>query len=140
MLEEDENAGAGHYLGVSREPIVCLLVGTSGAVMLVAGATNVAAARAIAQRRPGRRQQRLRPAVSGAGLWHARRLTAGCRWDDEGVTNRHLTAIVAARLSACSAPAPRRALPFAMLAFALAGVGNGLFLRHRARADAAPDP
>jgi MFS family permease len=125
--------------GLLREPIVRSLVATSGAVMLVAGATNVAEL-VIAQRDLGVGSTGFALLVSAFGcgmlagsLLGARddtaprdSLTARGR-DDEGVTRRYLTAIALLGLGLLGTGAAP-ALPLAMVSFALAGVGNGLFL------------
>jgi hypothetical protein len=111
--------------GLLREPIVRSLVGTSGAVMLVAGATNVAEL-VITQRDLGVGNTGFALLVSafGCGML-AGSLLAGR--DDAFVTRRYLIAIALLGLGLLGTGAAP-ALPFAMVAFALAGVGNGLFL------------
>src|SRR4051794_6191602 len=125
--------------GLLREPVIRSLVATSGAVMLVAGATNVAEL-VIAQRDLGAGSTGFALLVSAFGcgmlagsLLGARddtaprdSLTAPGR-DGDDVTRRYLTAIALLGLGLLGTGAAP-ALPFAMLAFALAGVGNGLFL------------
>jgi MFS family permease len=111
--------------GLLREPIARSLVGTSGAVMLVAGATNVAEL-VIAQRDLGVGSTGFALLVSAFGCGMLAGSLLGGR-DDEGVTRRYLTAIALLGLGLLGTGAAP-ALPFAMLAFALAGVGNGLFL------------
>jgi MFS family permease len=134
----DETTSIG-VRGLLREPIVRSLVATSGAVMLVAGATNVAEL-VIAQRELGVGSTGFALLVSAFGcgmlagsLLGARddtaprdSLTARAR-DNDGVTRRYLSAIALLGLGLLGTGAAP-ALPFAMLAFALAGVGNGLFL------------
>jgi MFS family permease len=111
--------------GLLREPIVRSLVGTSGAVMLVAGATNVAEL-VIAQRDLGVGSTGFALLVSAFGCGMLAGSLLGGR-DDEGVTRRYLTAIALLGLGLVGTGAAP-ALPLAMVAFALAGVGNGLFL------------
>ncbi len=121
---DDENTAIG-LRGLLREPIVRSLVGTSGAVMLVAGATNVAEL-VMTQRELGVGSTGFALLVSAFGCGMLAGSLLGGR-DDEGVTRRYLTAIAllgVGLLGTGAAPA----LPPAMLAFALAGVGNGLFL------------
>ncbi len=135
---DDETTSIG-LRGLLREPIVRSLVGTSGAVMLVAGATNVAEL-VITQRELGVGSTGFALLVSafGCGML-AGSLLAGraatspparlgipCRRDD-GVTRRYLNAIALLGLGLLGTGAAPT-LPLAMLAFALAGIGNGLFL------------
>jgi MFS family permease len=121
-------AGADTQIGVRgllREPIVRSLVGTSGAVMLVAGATNVAEL-VIAQRDLGVGSTGFALLVSAFGCGMLAGSILGGR-DDASVTRRYLSAIAllaVGLLGTGAAPV----LPLAMLSFALAGVGNGLFL------------
>src|SRR4051812_495152 len=121
---DDEDTAIG-VRGLLREPVVRSLVATSGAVMLVAGATNVAEL-VIAQRDLGAGSTGFALLVSafGCGMLAGSLLGGG---DDEGVTRRYLTAIALLGLGLLGTGAAP-ALPFAMFAFALAGVGNGLFL------------
>jgi MFS family permease len=137
--ELEEGAQAGTLRSLLREPIVRSLVATSGAVMLVAGATNVAEL-VIAQRDLGVGSSGFALLVSAFGcgmlagsLLGARNdtgprdsLTARGR-DDARVTGRYLTAIALLGLGLLGTGAAP-VLPLAMLAFALAGAGNGLFL------------
>jgi MFS family permease len=111
--------------GLLREPIVRSLVGTSGAVMLVAGATNVAEL-VIAQRDLGVGSSGFALLVSAFGCGMLTGSLLGAR-DNEPVTRRYLTAIALLGLGLLGTGAAP-ALPLAMLAFAIAGVGNGLFL------------
>lgn len=129
----------GSLRSLLREPVVRSLVATSGAVMLVAGATNVAEL-VIAQRDLGAGSTGFALLVSafGCGMLAgsllggraapgpSARLRIPCRHDD-GLTGRYLTAIALLAIGLLGTGAAP-ALPFAMLAFALAGVGNGLFL------------
>jgi len=112
-------------LSLLREPIVRSLVGTSGAVMLVAGATNVAEL-VIAQRELGVGSTGFALLVSAFGCGMLAGSILGGR-DDDSVTRRYLTAIALLGLGLLGTGAAP-VLPVAMLAFALAGVGNGLFL------------
>jgi MFS family permease len=121
---DGENAAIG-LRGLLREPIVRSLVGTSGAVMLVAGATNVAEL-VITRRELGAGSTGFALLVSAFGCGMLAGSLLGGR-DDEGVTRRYLTAIALLGLGLLGTGAAP-ALPLAMLAFALAGVGNGLFL------------
>jgi MFS family permease len=137
--EEDEHEAMGSVRSLLREPIVRSLVGTSGAVMLVAGATNVAEL-VIAQRDLGAGSTGFALLVSAFGCGMLAGSLLGARndtcprdsltergRDDEHVTNRYLTAIALLGLGLLGTGAAP-ALPFAMLAFAVAGAGNGLFL------------
>ena len=108
-----------------RERTVRSLVGTSGAVMLVAGATNVAEL-VIARRDLGAGSTGFALLVSAFGCGMLAGSLLGGR-DDERVTARYLTAIALLGLGLLGTGAAPT-LPLAMLAFALAGVGNGLFL------------
>lgn len=121
---DDEDTPIG-IRGLLREPIVRSLVGTSGAVMLVAGATNVAEL-VIAQRDLGVGSTGFALLVSAFGCGMLAGSLLGAR-DDQGVTRRYLTAIALLALGLLGTGAAP-ALPLAMLTFALAGVGNGLFL------------
>src|SRR3954452_790246 len=121
---DDEDTAIG-VRGLLREPIVRSLVATSGAVMLVAGATNVAEL-VIAQRDLGVGSTGFALLVSAFGCGMLAGSLLGGR-DDAGVTRRYLTAIALLGLGLLGTGAAP-ALPFAMLTFALAGVGNGLFL------------
>ena len=98
---------------------------TSGAVMLVAGATNVAElVLAQDQLGGGRSGFALLVAAFGCGMLAGSLL--GPR-DDDALRSRYLLAIAllgAGLLATAAAPV----LPLAMLAFAVAGIGNGLFL------------
>ena len=140
VASEDDATTSIGVRGLLREPIVRSLVATSGAVMLVAGATNVAEL-VIAQRDLGVGSTGFALLVSAFGcgmlagsLLGARddtaprdSLTARGVGDNNGVTRRYLTAIALLGLGLLGTGAAP-ALPLAMLAFALAGVGNGLFL------------
>jgi MFS family permease len=112
--EQDEARGTADLL---RDRTVRGLLATSGAVMLVAGATNVA--ELVLAR------DELGAGGSGFGLL----VTAfGCGMLAGALTRpRYLTsiALLAAGLLGTAA-APN--LPLAMLAFAVAGIGNGLFI------------
>src|SRR3954452_25542286 len=102
---EQEHTESGGVLSLLREPVVRSLVATSGAVMLVAGATNVAEL-VIAQRDLGVGSTGFALLVSAFGcgmlagsLLGGRaatgspaRLGIPCRMDD-GMTRRYLTAI-----------------------------------------------
>jgi hypothetical protein len=112
-------------LGVLREPFVRSLVLTSGAVMLVAGATNVAElVLASDQLGGGRSGFALLVAAFGCGMLAGSLLGPRA---DEGLRRRYLAAIAllaAGLLTTAASPV----LPLAMLAFSVAGIGNGLFL------------
>jgi len=115
----------GSVRSVLREPVVRSLILTSGAVMLVAGATNVAEL-VIARTalHAGSSGFALLVAAFGCGMLAGSML--GGRGDGS-VTRRHLLAIALlgfGLLGTGAAPV----LPLAMLAFALAGLGNGMFL------------
>jgi MFS family permease len=123
VAEETERVT--NTLGVLREPMVRSLILTSGAVMLVAGATNVAElVLAKEQLGGGGSGFALLVAAFGCGMLAGSLL--GPR-DDAALRGRYLAAIAALAfglLGTAAAPV----LPVAMLAFALAGIGNGLFL------------
>ncbi|WP_196807410.1 MFS transporter [Candidatus Solirubrobacter pratensis] len=134
-----EAVAAGSARSLLRERTVRSLVGTSGAVMLVAGATNVAEL-VIAQRDLGAGSTGFALLVSAFGCGMLAGSLLGGRAGDapssaprdsltahERVTARHLTAIALLGLGLVGTGAAPT-LPLAMLAFALAGVGNGLFL------------
>ncbi len=123
--EPDAEASEGSIRSLLREPIVRSLVGTSGAVMLIAGATNVAEL-VIAQRDLGVGSTGFALLVSAFGCGMLAGSLLGGR-EDAGVTRRYLVAIALLGLGLIGTGAAP-ALPFAMLAFALAGLGNGLFL------------
>ena len=124
IASHDEQDAAIGVRGLLREPIVRSLVGTSGAVMLVAGATNVAEL-VIARRDLGVGSSGFALLVSAFGCGMLAGSLLGGR--EEGVTRRYLTAIALLALGLLATGAAP-ALPLAMLTFALAGVGNGLFL------------
>jgi MFS family permease len=111
--------------GVLREPLVRSLVLTSGAVMLVAGATNVAElVLASDQLGGGRSGFALLVAAFGCGMLAGSLLGPRA---DEALRRRYLAAIAllgAGLLTTAASPV----LPLAMLAFSVAGIGNGLFL------------
>ena len=121
----DEVAGPTNVLGVLRDPLVRSLILTSGGVMLVAGATNVAElVLARDQLHGGGTGFALLVSAFGCGMLAGSLL--GPR-DDLALRGRYLAAIAALGLGLLgTAAAP--VLPIAMLAFAVAGIGNGLFL------------
>jgi MFS family permease len=125
QTDEPELAGPTGVAGVLRDPLVRSLVLTSGGVMLVAGATNVAElVLARDQLHGGGTGFALLVSAFGCGMLAGSLL--GPR-DDLGLRRRYLAAIAALAfglLGTAAAPV----LPLAMLAFALAGIGNGLFL------------
>jgi MFS family permease len=114
-----------NILDVLREPFVRSLVLTSGAVMLVAGATNVAElVLANDQLGGGRSGFALLVAAFGCGMLTGSLI--GGR-DDDTLRQRYLLAI-ALLGTGLLATAASPVLPLAMIAFSVAGVGNGLFL------------
>ena len=123
--DETEIAGPTNLIGVLRDPLVRSLILTSGGVMLVAGATNVAElVLARDQLHGGGTGFALLVSAFGCGMLAGSLL--GPR-DDLALRHRYLAAIAALAfglLGTAAAPI----LPVAMLAFALAGIGNGLFL------------
>jgi MFS family permease len=123
--EETAVGGPTDVLGVLRDPLVRSLILTSGGVMLVAGATNVAElVLARDQLHGGGTGFALLVSAFGCGMLAGSLL--GPR-DDFALRRRYLAAIAAlgfGLLGTAAAPI----LPVAMLAFALAGIGNGLFL------------
>jgi MFS family permease len=130
-----DEVAAGGVRSLLQERTVRSLVGTSGAVMLVAGATNVAEL-VIAQRDLGVGSTGFALLVSafGCGMLAGSLLggrAGGAPSDSltahDRVTARYLTAIALLGLGLVGTGAAP-ALPLAMLSFALAGVGNGLFL------------
>jgi MFS family permease len=117
--------GPTDVLSVLRDPFVRSLVLTSGAVMLVAGATNVAEL-VLAQDQLGGGRSGFALLVSAFGCGMLTGSLLGPRNDDV-LRSRYLLAIAllgTGLLATAAAPV----LPAAMLAFAVAGVGNGLFL------------
>jgi MFS family permease len=123
--EDGDEAVPANLLGVLKDPFVRSLVLTSGAVMLVAGATNVAElVLASDQLGGGRSGFALLVAAFGCGMLTGSLLAPR---NDDTLRQRYLLAIAllgAGLLATASAPV----LPLAMLAFSVAGVGNGLFL------------
>ena len=123
--ETTDAAGPTNVLGVLRDPLVRSLVLTSGAVMLVAGATNVAElVLARDQLHGGGTGFALLVSAFGCGMLAGSLL--GPR-DDAALRGRYLLAIAALGLGLLGTAASP-VLPIAMLAFAVAGIGNGLFL------------
>ncbi|WP_037503455.1 MFS transporter [Solirubrobacter soli] len=122
-VEDDEVPS--NLLGVLKDRFVRSLVLTSGAVMLVAGATNVAElVLANDQLGGGRSGFALLVAAFGCGMLTGSLL--GGR-DDDTLRHRYLLAI-ALLGTGLLATAASPVLPLAMIAFSVAGVGNGLFL------------
>jgi MFS family permease len=120
-----EDASATNVLSVLKDRLTRSLVLTSGAVMLVAGATNVAElVLAKTELEGGASGFALLVAAFGCGML-AGSLLAPKR--DEALRGRYLTAI-AALAAGLLGTAASPSLPFAMIAFSLAGIGNGLFL------------
>ena len=118
-------AGPTDVIGVLKEPFTRSLILTSGAVMLVAGATNVAEL-VLAKDQLGGGSSGFALLVAAFGCGMLTGSLSGARSDDK-LRSRYLLAIAllgAGLLATAAAPV----LPLAMLAFALAGVGNGLFL------------
>ena len=123
--EEAELTGPTNVLGVLRDPLVRSLILTSGGVMLVAGATNVAElVLARDQLHGGGTGFALLVSAFGCGMLAGSLL--GPR-DDLALRGRYLAAIAALALGLLGTAASP-VLPIAMLAFAVAGIGNGLFL------------
>jgi MFS family permease len=122
--DEDEEAST-NVLSVLRDPLVRSLVLTSGAVMLVAGATNVAEL-VLAQDQLGGGRSGFALLVSAFGCGMLAGSLLGPR-NDGALRNRYLMAIAllgVGLLGTAASPV----LPAAMIAFAVAGIGNGLFL------------
>ncbi len=120
-----EDAGPSNVIGVLKEPFTRSLVLTSGAVMLVAGATNVAEL-VLAKDQLGGGSSGFALLVAAFGCGMLTGSLSGARSDDK-LRGRYLLAIAllgVGLLGTAAAPV----LPLAMLAFAVAGVGNGLFL------------
>ena len=120
-----EDAGPSNVIGVLKEPFTRSLVLTSGAVMLVAGATNVAEL-VLAKDQLGGGSSGFALLVAAFGCGMLTGSLSGARSDDK-LRGRYLLAIAllgVGLLGTAAAPI----LPLAMLAFAVAGVGNGLFL------------
>jgi len=125
VSEPAEGAGPRNTLGVLRDPLVRSLVLTSGAVMLVAGATNVAEL-VLAKEQLGAGGSGFALLVSAFGCGMLAGSLLAPR-DDNALRGSYLAAIAAlgvGLLATAAAPV----LPLAMLAFAVAGIGNGLFL------------
>ena len=123
--EAGEAQAPTNMLGVLRDPLVRSLVLTSGAVMLVAGATNVAEL-VLAQDQLGGGRTGFALLVSAFGCGMLAGSLLPPRGED-ALRRRYLIAIALlgfGLLATAAAPV----LPLAMLAFAVAGIGNGLFL------------
>jgi MFS family permease len=120
--EQEEPRGTADLL---RDRTVRGLLVTSGAVMLVAGATNVAELVLAKQELHGGASGfALLVAAFGCGMLTGSLL--GGR-DDDTLRQRYLLAIAllgAGLLATAASPV----LPLAMIAFSVAGAGNGLFL------------
>jgi len=124
-VADGEDEVPSHLLGVLEDRFIRSLVLTSGAVMLVAGATNVAElVLASEQLGGGRSGFALLVAAFGCGMLTGSLLGGP---DDDTLRHRYLLAI-ALLGSGLLATAASPALPLAMIAFSVAGVGNGLFL------------
>ncbi len=120
-----EDAGPSNVIGVLKEPFTRSLVLTSGAVMLVAGATNVAEL-VLAKDQLGGGSSGFALLVAAFGCGMLTGSLSGARSDDK-LRGRYLLAIAllgVGLLGTAAAPI----LPLAMLAFAVAGIGNGLFI------------
>jgi MFS family permease len=120
-----DQAGPSNVIGVLKEPFTRSLILTSGAVMLVAGATNVAEL-VLAKDQLGGGASGFALLVAAFGCGMLGGSLSGAR-TDEALRGRYLLAIGllgAGLLATAAAPV----LPLAMLAFAFAGAGNGLFL------------
>jgi MFS family permease len=122
---DEDTAVPANVLGVLEDRFVRSLVLTSGAVMLVAGATNVAElVLASDQLGGGPSGFALLVAAFGCGMLTGSLI--GGR-DDDTLRRRYLLAIAllgTGLLATAAAPV----LPLAMIAFSVAGAGNGLFL------------
>jgi MFS family permease len=120
-----DQAGPSNVIGVLKEPFTRSLILTSGAVMLVAGATNVAEL-VLAKDQLGGGSSGFALLVAAFGCGMLTGSLSGARRDAQ-LRGRYLLAIAllgAGLLGTAAAPV----LPLAMLAFAVAGAGNGLFL------------
>jgi MFS family permease len=125
IADEAESDAPKNLLGVLDDRFVRSLIRTSGAVMLVAGATNVAElVLANDQLGGGRSGFALLVAAFGCGMLTGSLLGAD---DDDTLRSRYLLAI-ALLGTGLLATAASPVLPLAMIAFSVAGVGNGLFL------------
>ncbi len=123
--QADEDAPVTNVASVLKDRLTRSLVLTSGAVMLVAGATNVAELVLAKQELHGGASGfALLVAAFGCGMLAGSLL--GPR-RDEALRSRYLTAIAALAVGLLGTAASP-ALPLAMIAFSLAGIGNGLFL------------
>jgi MFS family permease len=111
--------------GALRDRLVRSLVLTSGAVMLTAGMTNVAEL-VLAGDELGGGGSGFALLVSAFGCGMLAGSLLGPR-EDAKLQSRYLVAI-AALGAGLLATAASPVLPLAMLAFAVAGIGNGLFL------------
>jgi len=122
---EDAAPLPANLAGVLKDPFVRSLVLTSGAVMLVAGATTVAElVLASEQLGGGRSGFALLVAAFGCGMLTGSLLAPR---NHDALRRRYLLAIAllgAGLLATAIAPM----LPLAMLGFSVAGIGNGLFL------------
>jgi MFS family permease len=130
VAARDEDAGEQPegpttVLDVLRDGLTRNLVLTSGAVMLAAGATNVAEL-VLARDELGGGGSGFALLVSAFGCGMLAGSLLGAK-RDQLLRGRYLTAIAALALGLLgTAAAP--VLPLAMLTFALAGIGNGLYL------------
>jgi MFS family permease len=125
IADEAESDAPKNLLGVLDDRFVRSLIRTSGAVMLVAGATNVAElVLANDQLGGGRSGFALLVAAFGCGMLTGSLLGAD---DDDTLRSRYLLAI-ALLGTGLLATAASPVLPLAMIAFSVAGIGNGLFL------------
>jgi len=122
---EDAAPLPANLAGVLKDPFVRSLVLTSGAVMLVAGATNVAElVLASEQLGGGRSGFALLVAAFGCGMLIGALLAPR---NHDALRRRYLLAIAllgTGLLATAIAPI----LPLVMLGFSVAGIGNGLFL------------
>jgi MFS family permease len=118
---DEDQAQAGSVL---RLPGVARLIFTSGAVLLAAGTTNVAEL-VLAKEELHAGGSGFGLLVSAYGIGMLTGSLLGHR--EDGLRTRYLAAIAAFGLGLLgSAVAP--ALPFALVSFAAAGAGNGLFV------------
>jgi MFS family permease len=118
-----QDSAPGEDRGVLRRPGVARLILTSGAVLLAAGTTNVAEFVLAKELHAGGSGFGLLVSAYGVGMLAGSLL--GNR--EDGLRPRYLAAIGVLGLGLLgSAAAP--ALAFALVSFAVAGAGNGLFV------------
>ena len=112
---------------VLRDPVVRTLIVSSGAVILVAGMMNVAEL-VLAQQELGSGGAGFALLVSAYGCGLIAGSLLGARNDGDAAVRRRLLAGLALMVAGLTASAVAPAVGFAMLAFAVTGAGNSLFI------------